>query len=509
MCGLPLSALAGTTGTLRGRVVDAGTACPDRRRRGDRGFAPSQTASDVSDASGELLVHLAQPDTYTVSATKTGYEPQSQPGVSIFADQSARSSLSLQTARSRRSPHDPLESAASRSCTPASRATSSRSTPPVRRPPRARRLRFAHASLRRDRQRAGRQHSLEPSRAGIRASTSAAATSTKSPTSSTALPTTRQSDLAPIATLTSPGQSGSAGLHRRHAGDVELLGPRRLHQPSHQDRHAIPVTPAATSASAAPRSTTRRPLEVAGATPDRLFSYYVGLSGTNQAYRYGDQFNGAGDPLYFYPLIVPTSNTEYNILDGSGGTGPNYGRIRSPATATRKPTNFDRENVFNVHFGIPHHNSPLRDDMQRSTSPAASPTQFYSSANDIGINPTTAGTTGIRVSAAVPRLATITTVADAGAQPEPDLDRAVPEQPVATRPVYGFHPAEPARRQRATATRSKSCSIRRTSTTIRTSRRWIRRILRLVHQRTEQRAARLRRATSPTTKCSSTATAPI
>ena len=34
-------------------------------------------------------------------------------------------------------------------------------------------------------------------------------------------------------------------------------------------------------------------LEAGGASPDRLFSYYVGIGGYNQTYRYFDQFNGA------------------------------------------------------------------------------------------------------------------------------------------------------------------------------------------------------------------------
>ena len=34
-------------------------------------------------------------------------------------------------------------------------------------------------------------------------------------------------------------------------------------------------------------------VEAGGSTPDRMFSYYVGVSGTNQDLRYFDQFNGA------------------------------------------------------------------------------------------------------------------------------------------------------------------------------------------------------------------------
>ena len=36
----------------------------------------------------------------------------------------------------------------------------------------------------------------------------------------------------------------------------------------------------------------KRTVEAGGATPDRLFSYYVGIGGYNQDFRYVDQLNG-------------------------------------------------------------------------------------------------------------------------------------------------------------------------------------------------------------------------
>ncbi len=35
------------------------------------------------------------------------------------------------------------------------------------------------------------------------------------------------------------------------------------------------------------------------ATPDRLFSYYVGIEGANQAYRFANENDAAGNPLVF------------------------------------------------------------------------------------------------------------------------------------------------------------------------------------------------------------------
>ena len=54
----------------------------------------------------------------------------------------------------------------------------------------------------------------------------------------------------------------------------------------------------------------------------------------------------------------------YYILDGSAAKQPNYGFLYSPGYAYAQGTEFDRENVINLHFGIPHRNSSLRDDVQ-------------------------------------------------------------------------------------------------------------------------------------------------
>src|SRR6185312_6041313 len=142
-------------------------------------------------------------------------------------------------------------------------------------------------------------------------------------------------------------------------------------------------------------------IEVGGASPDRLFSYYVGVSGTNQAFRYFDQFNGASItgkipygyyPSYettflpFWPAVYPTCrpNTTYTnparrYFDrdpGCFGSFPaNYGQ----------PSNVDdREVVANIHYGIPHRNDAGRDDVQMLYMSSATFTQYYTSVDDAG-----------------------------------------------------------------------------------------------------------------------------
>jgi len=87
MLGQGTWALAGTTGGLGGTISDA-----------DAGNAPianatvavtsaSQSATTTTDANGHYVFIPLAPDTYTVSVEKTGYEPTSQAGISVFADQ--------------------------------------------------------------------------------------------------------------------------------------------------------------------------------------------------------------------------------------------------------------------------------------------------------------------------------------------------------------------------------------------------------------------------------------
>ena len=165
--------------------------------------------------------------------------------------------------------------------------------------------------------------------------------------------------------------------------------------------------------------------EIGGATPDRMFSYYIGIGGYNQDYRYLDQFNGSnlGDvwgypaiaynttKLYFggvYPTCVntapanhpnwydgPNSSPVYNpfkLKRGQSGyiplprgiaTDPGCYQTISPAYASYSNI-ADRENVINLHFGVPHRHDAGHDDIQLLYNVAGLDSQFYSSQNDLG-----------------------------------------------------------------------------------------------------------------------------
>jgi len=153
-------------------------------------------------------------------------------------------------------------------------------------------------------------------------------------------------------------------------------------------------------------------VEIGGSTPDRTFSYYIGLLGYNQTYRAIDNSNGAGymnpggifsgDTLGFalgygfgsnqvlnvgYTCVVGTcqgvkpvcplvSNKTFSFPDQ--GCWQFYSGIAGGPFQVS-----DREDVINLHMGIPKHNG-LRDDVQFLWSGSALNNYGYSSLNDMG-----------------------------------------------------------------------------------------------------------------------------
>jgi hypothetical protein len=90
-------ALAGTTGSIAGYVKDAKTSAPIGGVRVEA-TSPSQRASATTDAAGHFIIQPLAPDTYTLTMTKTGYQETSIPGAVVFADQTQQYTLALSTA---------------------------------------------------------------------------------------------------------------------------------------------------------------------------------------------------------------------------------------------------------------------------------------------------------------------------------------------------------------------------------------------------------------------------
>ncbi|HEY2475948.1 MAG TPA: TonB-dependent receptor, partial [Candidatus Cybelea sp.] len=152
-------------------------------------------------------------------------------------------------------------------------------------------------------------------------------------------------------------------------------------------------------------------VEVGGSTPDRTFSYYVGLLGYNQSYRFIDNSNGGG---YSVPGGIFSGNTAgygigygegsdqfYNVafacifgtcqgvkpvcpLFGAKFKFPDQGCWQFSSGTQGDPLMVsDRESVVNVHLGIPRANG-LRDDVQLLWSGSALNNYGYNSPSDAG-----------------------------------------------------------------------------------------------------------------------------
>ena len=139
-------------------------------------------------------------------------------------------------------------------------------------------------------------------------------------------------------------------------------------------------------------------VEAGGATPDRLFSYYVGVAGYNQAFNYVDNQNGSSFDNWVGAPMSLAGNISYaptvNYLVGAPSSfqyfmGPFNYAVLSAISA--------RDTVVNLHFAIPHKNDGGRDDVQVLWDSESLHNNFYSNTSDIT---STAGCGGLTTGAA-------------------------------------------------------------------------------------------------------------
>ncbi|HEY1654257.1 MAG TPA: TonB-dependent receptor [Candidatus Tumulicola sp.] len=136
--------------------------------------------------------------------------------------------------------------------------------------------------------------------------------------------------------------------------------------------------------------------EAGGATPDRRFSYYVGIGGFDQGARYVDQFNGAsvsdefGIPLGVCPHggpHAPVPSSCYTDGARNVGVAGSPGWILGPMGFSYEPAvQAVRTSIVNLHFAIPHPHGSLHDDVQVLWDNDQLFTTLYSSLNDEGVN---------------------------------------------------------------------------------------------------------------------------
>jgi hypothetical protein len=396
---LPIAALAGTTGTLSGAVVDSKSRQPIAGVR-VTALSPSQRATTTTDASGRFTFISLQPDTYSLSTEKSGYEPQSIAGIAIFADQSQTISISLLQSL-KEIAH--VTSRSSLSPVRAGTGTDVYSVNPA--------VTEAAAPL-------GGGGGLNNAYSAIAAMPGAYVPPNQVGVNQTVyirggyydqigyeydgVPINRSFDNYPANSETTLGQqeleiyTGGGGADANATGLSGFVN-------QVIKTGTYPGYGSLGGALGTPTFYHDLRIEAGGSTPDRRFSYYAGISGTNQDFRYFDQYNGAdliSDVPYgywpahvttllpFYPAVYPTCNsdTTYDnpavdagILTNDpgcfGSYAPNYGQ----------PATFDsRDVVANFHFAIPHRHDSGSDDIQALFMTSTNFTQYYTSTDDAG-----------------------------------------------------------------------------------------------------------------------------
>jgi Carboxypeptidase regulatory-like domain/TonB dependent receptor len=365
-------AMAGTTGGLRGRVVDQATSA------GISGVlinavSPSQSETARTNAAGEFAFISLSPDTYTVSAQLQGYDASSATAT-VLADQVqnvptfalAKTLKTIGSARARASVG--LVRAGATSDVYSVNSAGQAASAAVGGPGGLNQAYSAIATTPGANVPQGQQgwNQLVYIRGGDYSDVA---------NELDGIPVQRASDYAPITTLASLGSqevqtyTGGTPPSAEASGLSGFINQviKTGTYPGYEDfRTGV----------GAPTFYHQFSAEASGATSNRNFTYYIATGAENQDYRYSDQFNGASNPLFFYPLYIPTNNG--SVYDGSGTPlfcpGQNY----AIANTT------ERDTIGNFHFELPHKDGGLKDDIQLLAVNSDIQTQFYSSPNDLG-----------------------------------------------------------------------------------------------------------------------------
>jgi hypothetical protein len=410
---------AGTTGAITGVVVSSKGAPVSGVHV--VATSPSQTASAATDAGGHFAFLSLSPDTYTIDASKPGFRPASVTGVSVFADQ-------VQTLRIALAPS--LKTIAKVTSRSSMDLVKSGTTTDVY---------SVNAAVTQAVQGVGGGGSLTSAYSALATVPGVFVPPNQQGWNQTVyirggnydqigyeydgVPVNRSFDNYPGSTAGTLGQqelqvyAGGGTVGQSTSGLAGFINQviKTGTYPGYANVNAGIGTPTYYH---------NLQLEVGGATPDRLFSYYAGIGGYNQDYRYLNQFNGAAlsdvwgfatiadntSLLYNFPGVYPTCVTTapagsgfysgpnaspvydpFQLKPGqpgylplpAGAVDPGCYQTISPAYASYSNI-ADRESVVNVHVGIPHRHDPGRDDVQLLYNVVALQSQFYSSANDIG-----------------------------------------------------------------------------------------------------------------------------
>lgn len=383
--------LAGTTGSLSGSVTDSATHQPIAGAKVTVS-SPAQSATVTTDGSGRFTFLSLSPDTYTVTVTTAGYETASISGETVIADSTRTLALTeskaLQTIGK-------VTSRASTDLVKPGTTADVYSIDPTQQDKLAGlggggNLNSAFSALA-----SVPGVFITPGQAGY-----IGAGSTLSIRGGDydqigyeidGVPVNRAFDNYPSGTASSLGQqelqvyTGAAPANAEGQGISGFIN-------QVIKTGTYPASSSLIGDIGGPAFYHKFSIETGGATPSRNFSYYIGLGGYNQDFRYADQFNGTGvSELYGVaqlscanvptptPALVPSCFTN-GLYNGNTGTGSyvlgGYNLYQQSSIA-------NRDSVFNVHFGLPHKNG-TKDDIQLLAVINHLATSYYDSTNDQG-----------------------------------------------------------------------------------------------------------------------------
>ena len=370
------TALAGTTGSLRGVVTEIGGA--PIAGVTVTVTSPSQTASTVTDSGGHFTFASLAPDDYAVSAEKAGYDKASYAGAVVFADvtqvltvtmRKQLKTIATTTSRSSSSLVRPGTTSDVYSINAAQQARTSvlggggtlnsaysaiSAVPGAYVPTNQAGYNLAIHIRGGDSSEVGYELDGIPMNRGIDGYTSSSVSSLG------------QLELQ-VYTGASPADSEGQGL----AGFINQV----------IKSGTYPGYGVADATFGSPTYYHSLNVEAGGATPDRLFSYYVGIGGFNQDHRFVDQWNGQSYANEFGPVLdgcpapqltpngpqLPSTAPPSCFTNGKPNVGqagvPGY--ILGPVPyGLENASIIDRSTVLNFHIGIKHKNDGGRDDVQ-------------------------------------------------------------------------------------------------------------------------------------------------
>ena len=399
-------ALAGTTGSLSGTLTDSSTGKPVSGAT-VVASSPSQTAKATTDASGRFTFLTLAPDTYTVSASKEGVTPVSVAGVTVFADQTQTLALTTQAQ---------LRTIAKITSRAAGNLVKSGTTSDVY---------SVNAATQKTVQGIGGGYNLDSAYSAIYSQPGVSSqigdygfgqvfyirggSYSQTGYELDGIPVNRAFDNYNANSLSSfgtqqtevyAGGSPAGGSSATLGGYVNQV----------MKTGTYPGFGTITAGLGAPTFYHKFSAEAGGATPNRLFTYYAGVYGANQDYRVlnnqnggnlnpdgsnaygisGYQFNSVNTFFSNFYTQGPwsTCNTQTGAAPAGSATYAGLPSCNwySPLAVTNlgwATTTADRENVVNLHFGIPHKNG-MRDDFQILFDNFAYQSAFGDSLNDNG-----------------------------------------------------------------------------------------------------------------------------